>query len=406
MLKKMLILFVGILFIQCDKDEDSINIIDDSGTINPEIENPETENSNVENDLFEVEKLTFNEDVDLITIHFINNDVGFIGGGDILNNSATIFKTDNGGKTWDEVFTSDGFYINKIVSSPDGTIYAIGSKGAVLVSNSSGNDWKKIDDIRIGRLTEDNPNNPNEIEWVALDHSYYLTDIIFTNNNIGFLIGSIGEEGQFFKFTSDPVVTTSGYPEWALRDVIELKNDRDELLKNNTLNGIVGIDETTFLVSGGEVHSNGTMLRSINAGESWERVVISENIGISKMIYTDNISFIVGKSGLSSDDVGGFFMSNDKGSSWNLQEGYDERKLNAIDVLNNKICLIGENNTWVDQTENTYGDFISISTDEGNTWNRVSHGVRAGWSDVSFISENKILVVGFNGKALIVDIIK
>ncbi len=311
----------------------------------------------------------------LRTVHFINDTVGFIGGGNAVEAvSAVIFKTTDGGVSWTGKHKEDGYYITKVISLPDNPdiLFATTTRNFILKSVDKGETW-----------TESNgPTN-----------SFNMLDIAFIDDQNGFIAGSTHMgKGVLFK-TNDAGAT------WT--EAIDPESEESGMLEGNALMGIATItdnDKKTILISGGS-WSRGTVLKSDDAGQSWKLITISNRAQLTGIAANSTVVFAVGNNGRSgSHAYGEMFKSTDFGESWkHVSTGYNN-KLRQINLLGDKVCTVGVSRH--DDTNNP--ELIILSINGGKKWQRLSHAHKtATWEDVSFISDTAMMTVGYEGKTVL-----
>ena len=320
------------------------------------------------------QELTFSETVDTGTdqtlnkIHFINDSVGFIVGGNAYpSESAIVLKTSDFGNTWKKVYEKSGYYLNAI-SSNSTNLFAVSNDGRILISDLTGNNWSEHKQVGF----------------------YYLSDITFSNINIAYAVGSSYSTGIVFQ-------SIDGGTSWK-------KLDLDTSFTNNNIyTSIHIVNDTSIFITGG-IWSKGKILKSHDSGSTWELDVIS-NLRINDLSMKGELAFTVGHNGITNPatEKGKIFKSMDFGKTWSeILTGYTN-KLESIAIQNNNICVIGANisNNLIDP------EFVMVSVDAGNNWFRIKHDyVVAGWNDVQFISDRKILLIGHSGRAIIIEIKK
>jgi photosystem II stability/assembly factor-like uncharacterized protein len=359
-------LFLSAIFIMtsCSKDDSSSNGTDD-GTP------PDNSTSASVVDLVTSTKQT------LRTTYFLNATTGYAGGGEVgsgsQKESAIILQSSNGGIKWNTVYSSQkGFYITSILAN-NGAIFATTSKNLLLRSNDQGANWSEI---------------------TISDQSLYAEKIHFLDATNGFIIGSSNSNGKLLK-------TTDGGSTWT--EALSIQ-DQTTYLKNNVLHSISSYSQNgkfTIVIAGG-TYTNGTFLKSTDTGLTWTTAAITQNIVLKDLVLNEGVGYVVGNNGqTSSKELGELYTTTNAGSTWTkLNTGFSN-KLVGVDYKNKLIGIIGTNlsNDLVNP------EFIIFSKNGGQTWERVAHDhVVAGWNDITFISDTKFIVVGREGKAMIVTI--
>ncbi len=360
------ILIISIIIFACSEDNNTI-----------------TENSE-NNDNLITKKVETTTNKTLNTICFATESIGFIGGGNagVISDDAIILKTTDGGNSWSEIFSEDGYYIISITASSNNILYATTNKNFVLKTTDGGISWAKKE---------------------VSEQSFFMSDVLFANSNLGFIVGSNANEGIFLK-TEDAGDNWSAVIE---NDTILPSNfPKAKILLNNFLSTITLTNDNTLIASGGE-WNNGSIIKSDDFGRTepvtWERVKISNELKITDINIKTNTGFAIGHNGQSSStEKGAIFKTIDQGNTWStISTGYDNA-VYKFDVRGETICVVGSNKS----NDFTNPEFIILSSDGGENWSKVSHEfIVAGWNDVCFIDDNTIMAVGAKGRILSIKII-
>jgi photosystem II stability/assembly factor-like uncharacterized protein len=108
------------------------------------------------------------------SVFFINNQIGFIAGGEDVNDTIqTLLKTTDGGSTWEIVFDRHGNQLNAIMFVNENAGYAAGNNGTLLQTNDGGTTWEEV-------ILPQN------------DYSRHLLSIHFMNLDYGYVTGTGG----------------------------------------------------------------------------------------------------------------------------------------------------------------------------------------------------------------------
>ncbi|MDR3678692.1 MAG: YCF48-related protein [Flavipsychrobacter sp.] len=270
-------------------------------------------------------------------ILFVNNNVGFIVGGQRFAN-ASILKTTDGGYTWNyTTYPNAGKEIFGIVASPNGTLYCIGFDGKLLYSADTGNTWQ-------------------------FKQMMYLpyTDMAVIDSNHIFLTG-----GSSFN---------SGFT--SIMDTRNLTQTYDSLAYQ--------LNRTKFSNSStGFTCGYGAALKSIDAGHSWNFLQVGGDDFTGIDVHGSEM-WVCGYNG-------GIYHSTDAGCSWEkLRNGND---LTLIRYNLQDIVFKDSQNGWA-VGEN---GVVIHSIDGGHNWSQYDQFTSNGLKCVSICANGDLLVAGYNG---------
>lgn len=95
-----------------------------------------------------------NKPLNVFQVKVLDENVAFV-----VSNGEILFRTEDGGKTWKEVYTeSNGTF--SLAFAPDGTGWLVGFKGNFLKSSDKGKTWKEPDNI---------PQSFSKHNWWSID---------------------------------------------------------------------------------------------------------------------------------------------------------------------------------------------------------------------------------------------
>jgi len=377
--------------------------------------------------------------------------------------------------------TPTGNQLNVIKFLDSNAAIAVGNYGTILLSNNGGQDWKQmISHTNAGLLsisaidkdtifvsgrdlsvlkTTDGGNN-----WIVLREGGYgyrnTSKVFFVNSTLGFLLGDGPEE--FFKTTDSGKTWTKLQPDLNFQGVTSLYFTSADtgyasignghvgsalkttdggvtwatitLPPNGGFNAVVFTDKQTGYMVG----NSGSILKTENAGESWNFQsefpsgptnsnlasvdFINKDIGfavgfkdILKTIDGGNhweliaqsafdlrsVSFADSLHGISVGgdwlhEFSGIVTTSNGGTNWN------ESSSSTIDRYISKIKFVNADTGYaVGGNTGTFSGFILKTTDAGITWSAINIGIDTYWiSDLSLPDENTIFVVGQLGQIL------
>lgn len=300
--------------------------------------------------------------LDITSIHFINSTTGFgFGTGSVYT------KTTNGGDNWHEFPLGVGsirqYYDAEI--TPNGTIHAAGSYGAMIRSTNSGASFVSQPFVTEGYITGiefvsattgyavagfgpgDILKTTNAGEtWVSQTTTYTLPiyGISFPSAETGYLAGSL----TVYK-------TTNGGTNWA---------SVYTSTTNEIFTDVFFVDENTGYVVG----TYGKLLKTTNGGTNWVATTISiPGTGLNSVYFTDtNTGYAVGENGSAVKTTNG-------GATWSL-----------LPVPSPSFTGLG--NVFFSDGNTGYissGSGIYKTTDAGGTWNQLNTPV-GGFNNVQF----------------------
>ncbi len=258
------------------------------------------------------------------SIDFLNERIGWAVNG---NTGGALYKTLDGGDTWSE--TDIGCRTYEFFTDSIGWFSNI-NETVMLGKTKDG--CKTYVDITPQPFTDKN-----------------LNDIFFTEDNIGFIAGELG---TLYK-------SEDGGLSWE-----SLATPTTE-----SLNSLYFLDKNKGVIVGNE----GTILRTVDSGNNWELISSGETYDFSKVIFTDiEHGYII------SDNM--VLESFNTGVSWDTLFPFD-----SISVSN--IQFVDEENGFI-----TSNREIFKTTDAGVTWTMINldtlSSARCGIASTYFLNEN------------------
>ncbi|PKP01537.1 MAG: hypothetical protein CVU11_14950 [Bacteroidetes bacterium HGW-Bacteroidetes-6] len=279
----------------------------------------------------------------LSDVYFINQDTGFVIGGD------NILRTVNSGQTW-ESYASPYFLSLMRMSFPTPeTGYAVGldlttNKSTVVKTTNGGNSWANT--------------NMNYNKW--------LMGTCFLSANYGF---AVGEYGKAYR-------TTDGGLSW------------DSLVTGTNLNleSVFFTDSLNGIAVGGGLPFPALILKTNDGGNSWSEVSSgATNYLLSVYFPSPQIGYIAGWNG-------NILKTTDGGSSWTTQT--------PVDIYGNLDVFFIDDNTGYVVGGDEFFAGIMKTTDGGQTWVAQSAPVSAGMEAIYFINPDLGFCVGNLGTIL------
>jgi photosystem II stability/assembly factor-like uncharacterized protein len=268
-------------------------------------------------------------------VFFTDNVNGWICG---INGS--IFRTEDGGQTWNEpdsvMGTTDAgirsiFFVDNLLG------YATRNSGKILKTIDGGDNWITI--------------SIDEVE-VALE------DVKFINSLHGW---SLGENGVI-------LITLDGGINWE----VQQSNTFEDLRKS------FFVDENTGFIVG----NNGTALKTINGGETWFQMFSGISTTLRNVFFAnENLGWIVGHDGL-------ILKTEDGGQIWRVMDSFSDDFLRDVHFKGKTGWAVGSNGA------------ILYSNDFGETWYEQLVETNERLWGVHVIDEQNVWSVGENGVIL------
>lgn len=234
-------------------------------------------------------------------IQFVDNNNGFVVGGNSHTLDKVFLNTTNGGISWNDLsinipYNYEIFDLSFINSQ---TGYVCGRAGAfIFKTTNSGLQWQTISISYFGNQTWNAIQFINEntgyiagrygmraktldggINWLFFDTTYRnIYDVFFFNENTGFMADGQGYVQK----------TTNGGISWNTIRLLDTLNAVYSLQKIAFQNQSVG-----FIV--GQNTINGAVFKTTNSGESWKNILISP-ITLSSVDVENDIVYVGGQS--------------------------------------------------------------------------------------------------------------
>lgn len=261
-----------------------------------------------------------------------------------------IFRTSDGGSSWDTLSSGTRNKINTIITTQAGatgdvdTIWAVGSGGLMMQTTDGGNNWTIF----------------------PLGTGNELMDICFTDLNTGYVTGY---DDAIYK-------STDGGGTWSFLPIGQ------------------GMDFTALFFidadSGWMTTNDGRVVKTDNGGQTWQEVTVAPGCRLNDICFTNGSHGIA--TGIDGNDYGHYYTTLDGGETWSSSLIY--HLLYKVKFLNDSVGWMLAKDRWYENES-----FIMKTTDKGVTWHK-SQKFGPKPADFTFINESVGWVVGELGWVL------
>ncbi len=355
----------------------------------------------------------------LYSIHFIDENNGWVAGSIDAEGNTPVLFTDDGGESWTSISSEYRGNFRSIYVLEDGYFVGVGLSGLISTTLDNGITVQNLPDEPIRDLYSivftDSENGwiaggggtllnttDGGVNWEMIKRTDQdrFDDIFFADEMNGWIAGS---NGQIRK-------TTDGGQNWEIIETDATANlhsitftDPDNgwasgasgtLLKTNDageswmevdsgvsflLESVEFVDENTGFIAGGSFSDGGQILKTTDAGDTWEVIRTVDGRIIDMYFINETLGFAVGQ--------GGTILRTENGG-----ENWIGRQSNTNSALNS-VYFSDPDNGWAAGFQ---GETI-FTNDGGDTW-RVFSGVNGLTLNALYIDDtNKTWTVGHNG---------
>lgn len=286
--------------------------------------------------------------------YFLNPDTGFVVGHSNSTGGGYIFRTKDGGATWDSTNTFFGNFSISFPNAPTG--YTGGHDGRTMKTIDMGDNW---------------------IEATAVYPTDYSNHYYFSPDT-GFVVQWSGVIAWTF----------DGANSWSLDTTIGGYSPYPGV------GSIQFINDTTGIIAAGK---HGTFARTSNRGSSWTTQSIDSSMWVTTIeMKNESVGFAVGASGEYSTTLDG-------GLSWASPTVLTNYRLHDIAFFNDTVGYAVGGNTsgtaWNNPTLPIKG-LILKTTDGGSSWSVLDSSYDDIFVDLMVVNENVGYIVGNNGRIL------
>ena len=366
------------------------------------------------------------------SINFKDSSIGYAVAGDANGYFRGIYKTIDGGLTWDSEYRGEeeaGLISVCITNSGYG--WAVGFKGTIFILQAEDNLWLQIlsgnrssacsgDDLYSVFCINENigwavgyrasclggggnivlkTTNGGKIWKTQLIDQYQggrIRSVYFINEDYGWAVGE-GTTG-FYRTTDggknwiesgnrySSVFFINQYAGWATSD------NYDQGIYKSTDGGITWTQKNptsssriyfSDINTGWAIGEGGSILKSTDGGETWvPKISGSTNNLNSIKFFNSNLGICVGNAGT-------VLFSTDYGESWISQNVGTTESLTSV-------CFTNSSTIWIAGSNGT----ILNTTDLGNNWNNYNAVTGNYLTSLCFINENTGWIVGLDGTIL------
>ncbi|HNW90528.1 MAG TPA: YCF48-related protein [Bacteroidales bacterium] len=247
-------------------------------------------------------------------IRFVNNNVGFIAGGD-----GEILKTSDAGNTWRKIPTNVTKNIKDICFADEKNGIAVGDNGLIISTSNGGETWIELkypDNTDFLSVCYSAPHKiwitghegtllssyNNGYSWTRNKVGSYnydkLEKVFFVNENLGFIVGSYSDND----YNTIPVIlkTSNGGLNWKLCSGVGSEHLKSVFF----ITALIGI----------AVGDNGQILKTTDGGETWEKKISNETGNLTSVYFYDTNNGYATTSSYSTT-----LITSDGGNSWSYK---------------------------------------------------------------------------------------
>jgi photosystem II stability/assembly factor-like uncharacterized protein len=221
--------------------------------------------------------------------YFVNENIGYSIGGGTNSISGDVFKTTDGGNTWNQlnIYVDEGLSSVFFIDENVGFISGGFNQRKVMKTVDGGINWTQVSNQEFGQIQ-------------------------FINNQVGYGNRIGYSNGRMYK-------TTDGGNTWNLN--IEVDEE---------INAFHFVDEN----NGYFVGDQGLIYKTNDGGTNWEELEIPYEWYTQVNFYSKNVGYIA-------DEDGKLYKTENGGISWEYL--IQQYKINSIELINDKIYTAGTN---------------------------------------------------------------
>ncbi len=309
---------------------------------------------------------------EIYSIDFINESVGWA----ISYDDGSILKTENGGQSW-VIQNESSVLLNSIYVVNDSTVFVGGDSSLILRTSDGGMSWQEQDVSLINKnyelleilfvdsytgFTLGYDYNNQTVRpifrtidggnsWLGLPHYNYifLGDLQFINDSTAFITATDQQWDNYYILETQDTCSS-----WSIF------TQSKHIYSFKYLS-----DNTSYAIIWDEENRNRCLMKSADAGITWEKVLYFNNKSVSSIYFNRNsIGFVTTRNW---GEIA-LYRTNEKGNNWVKKNmSYPFNDVYFIDK--NKGFAVGG---YVGFHGSTWGD-VWFTADGGETWSKNSN---------------------------------
>lgn len=252
-----------------------------------------------------------------------------------------IKQTADSGKTWKTIYQDEDLYFTTLIFTDEQNGWVVGSDGdipLVLKTNDKGEHWQRIDfDENTLNDLDNKFNNFFNICFTQTGKGWIVGDggivEVLTNESVWKISNIVSTQESIFSVDCKETGEV-----WAVGRKSTVFNNKNGWVKQEIegeylLTKVKSAGNNIWIL-GGELNSQGILLKSQDGGESWENNTPESANTLFDIVFRGNQGWLVGANG-------NIFNSNDFGNSWVKVTSPTQNNLTDIfflDAQNGWIC--------------------------------------------------------------------